>query len=422
MEIENKKKCGEIVRELILFFLLVIGVFLIQANITWVNPSPGYGPRLILSNKIPILWQYQGDAYLEFATAIYFPQIFHKVPDRVSRPVYPGIAKILGNGFEYLLSPAVKVNPIIATIVGYMALKIFMYALFCFLQYKLLCNFMSNHYAFLSVLLILFHSHAITYSVTYGTQDLEFINPLIICYLFFDITRRYSHKKNVLYSLIIGVLFLAKENYAVYIAIMIFSLYKREYKKISMSVCIHFIPLIIWFIFLKFYGLSYYHHAIDGYNVGTWLYKEFIFMHPFMMLKTIQDSIISYIRCLSEFYTVWLFVSVYALGVLIYKNSISKHVVFFLWVFVVFHWFQMFVVKVRYLPYMASDLEFIIFGLTAYSLGTIIDRYFKNSKTVVVAIIGILWLGWNILSIAQFPWIHPYNQIGSQYRGFWQVP
>jgi len=426
MHTDNKWiiKVPTLIKELIMFFLLVLTIFFIQANIAWLNPSPGYGPRLKLNNKIPILWQYQGDAYLEIATAVYFPEIFRVAPDRISRPVYPGIAKMLGGGFAYLLSSAVKVNPIIATIIGYMVLKIFIYTLFCFLQYKLLCNFMSNHYAFLSVLLILFHSHAITYSATYGTQDLEFINPLIICYLFFDIARRYSNKKNVLYSLIIGVLFLAKENYAIYIAIIIFSLYKREYKKIFLSICMHFIPFLIWFIFLKFYGFSYYHHGIEGYGVGTWLYKEFIFMNPSMIFKTFQSSIISYIRCLIEFYTVWLFVSVYALFTLIYKKMISNHVVLFVGLFAIFHWFQMFVVRVRYIPYMASDLEFILFGLTSYILGTLINQYFKSSKTVVVAIIGILWLGWNILSIAQFPWIHPYNQLGCQdtYTGFWQVP
>lgn len=401
-----RKEVPKPLKELLVVFTLVIFIFVIQANIAWINPSPGFSPRLKLSSSVPLLWQYFPDALFELSTAVQFPEIFHHADARVSRPVYPAMARGIGFLLQVTYSPFTRIDPILATIFGHLFLKIAMYTIFGFLLFRLSRKFMDEKPAFLPVMLILFHSHAITHVASYGTVDLQFISPLIICCLFFNISSKYNTTKNILYSLIIGVLMLAKENYALYLAVVLFSLYKKQYKKISLSVLIHLIPLGIWLVFLKMYGLKYSHHGAEVYDQGVWLWREFIFMSPVEMLKTVQHSIALYIKCLAEFHVFWLFIAFYSLNDM--RKELGNNVILFISIFVFTNWLQIFTAK-RYLAYMTSDLSFIIFGLASCCVGKIIHNRFKNHENAVVVGIGCMWLIWNLLSMTHFPWIHPYN-------------
>ena len=59
--------------------VLLLILFLISANIAWLNPTDNNPERPSLyktHNTIPLFWQYNLDSGIEILTAAYFPKIF----------------------------------------------------------------------------------------------------------------------------------------------------------------------------------------------------------------------------------------------------------------------------------------------------------------------------------------------------------
>lgn len=402
---------------IILFAVLLI--FAISSNIAWLNPRPGFTPLAKISNSTPFLWQYNYDSLLEIKTAAFFPEEYKTNPIRINRPTYPLIVRTLGLPFIPLFSLMTSLEQgqikIAAGVVGYVILKLFIYSLGSIFLYILLKKFISPEFSLFAVVLVLFHKFSIINIATYHTTDLMLITPIIIAYFFYNLCKRYSHEKNIFYSLIIGILLLGRENYASYLAVILTAFYFRKFKESIISIMSHTIPLIAWLIFLKFYGLQYYNHELSN-GHGIWLYKDFIYYPLLEMGKEVLLSVQHFIENMFTFYYIWAILAI--IGVYSYskhKDSIKdiKPTIILFCMLLFTTWLQIFASK-RYLTYMTADIAILIFGFSAFAAHSIIKRlnnkWINTHQNSILMAIVFLWFIFNLFLIVHLPWVHPIYQ------------
>ncbi len=394
------------VKPLLPLFGLLLGIiFLVQANIAWLNPRPGFEPLSKLNEKIPFLWQYNTDSPTELFTADEFPHSLKETNVRVSRPAYPLLVRALQQTLElltHMFSP-------FSTVLAYILLKFFVFMAYCCLFWKLLRLFLSERATLLALILSLFHPLAITFIGTYHTTELQFITPVIVVALLWDISKVYTPKKNILYSLLVGFLMLAKPDYAVYIAVLLFAVFKRKYKAAGLSFISYLIPLAAWLLFLKLYGVPYYDNQAAEYGQGVWLYQDFILRSPREMLQLVGDSLKAFARQAVEFYGIWLPLGAAGFIRYFFKKSTPKIPMVFIALLVLLTWFQMFASR-HDVPYMAADFSFFIFGLAAYFIFEIFPFRSRPAQVMLTSVIAALTLSFHVFAIVQTPWIHPYDQ------------
>ena len=121
------------------FFIIIPLIFIISANIAWLNPGPGkevYKPF----NELPLLWQYNYDSGIEILTAAYFPSIFKTDNTRIDRPTYPFFVKIIGELVGLISQPIYKLNNLEKAGIGYLLLKLTIYGLAFFCSQQILSN------------------------------------------------------------------------------------------------------------------------------------------------------------------------------------------------------------------------------------------------------------------------------------------
>jgi hypothetical protein len=385
--------------------LLVIVVFTIGSNIAWLNPRPKYQGNLIkLSEKIPFMWQYDLDAGLELNTAAFFPAYYHRRPVRINRPTYPLLVRFLAEPLYWCVRPFVDSKEThlrrYAAIGGYIMLKLMVYSIAALCAYSLmepLCGRFAAHW---SIAAMFFHHFAIRYIATYHTTEMQFINGIIVLYLFAKVARAYSWQKNVGASLVIGVLVLAKQNYAIYGGVLLFLLVQKKWKEAALSFLVHLMVLGAWLLWLKTMGLSYYNHELEAYGQGVWLYREFIYFPFLQQVKTVISAAKQSFGAYAGHY------SVFAAGALIavgskwpWKSRPLQLVI----CCVIMIFMQMFAAR-RFEPYMAADLSLFIYGIT----GCFVQRTIKSTHLKIALL--CLWFAVNIFYFVHIPWIHPYAQ------------
>ena len=336
-------------------FIIILFTFLISANIAWLNPAPGkesYQPN----SKIPLLWQYNYDSGIEILTAAYFPKIFYKDDTRIDRPTYPVLANLLGKIICLGICPIYKLSELEKAGLGYITLKILIFSLALLLLSEIYNKYFNNLSKNLSNLLIFFSGISIANITTFHTVELQFITPIILTYLFINIIKSYSLKKNLLFSIIAGILMLGKPNYAIYFTILIFSFLNKHYFKTILSLLFHLIPLIIYTIYLKSISLNF-KFIGSRYDQGTWFIDYFYNFQFIEIIKKFILSIYLYINLLWTYYSIWLIIfiiSIYSL-----KKLIKKEIWIFTIIFISLNWFQIFFSD-RYRSYMVADLMFIV--------------------------------------------------------------
>ena len=136
------------------FFLLLAGVFIISANLAWLNPQDTNPkvPRLYKTHEnIPLFWQYNLDAGIEILTAAYFPKIFEKDKTRIDRPAYPIIVNLLGKGVGMISSPFITLNKLEKAGIGYLLLKIMIFSSSIILMNKIVSKYFDNQTSHLSI-------------------------------------------------------------------------------------------------------------------------------------------------------------------------------------------------------------------------------------------------------------------------------
>jgi hypothetical protein len=392
-------------RSHVLILIAIAIIFGISANIAWLNPNPSY---VIKTNEhIPVMWQYNGDSTVEFLSAAYFPHYFTIDKTRTNRPGYPLAVKVLGTIFGIILWPFIHLGDLPKALLGYVTLKLIVYATGAICLYHLVRRKFSHTVALISVCLTFFHPFAVLFIGTFHTSELQFITPIFLFTFWLNLGDTYSHRKNILFSLLVGFLMLAKQNYAVYVAILIFSFFfLKKYKESILSFVIHFIPLFIWLIALKLLHIPYYNHEVDTYQQGVWLYKDLIFRNPLEILSVLIGAVNQWLGTIVGYFHILIFAAIGSLAFPETRSMFTKNSVLLVVIIGILSYAQSLAAN-RYAPYMSSDLVVIIIPFAAYTIFKILEKYRMESAWPILA--GI-YLALGLVSMIHFPWIHPYEQ------------
>ena len=124
------------------------------------------------------MWQYSGDATMEFLSGDFFPEYYRIDKSRTNRPGYPFLVRIIGEGTTLPLRLFMDVGPLTKAIIGYTLLKLAMFLLGAILMYKILLNWLRPKVALLSVALAFLHPFAIYWIGQFHTTELSFITPI----------------------------------------------------------------------------------------------------------------------------------------------------------------------------------------------------------------------------------------------------
>ena len=389
--------------------LLLILIFIISSNLAWLNPKRS-GDIIKINEKIPILWQYDLDAPLEIVTAAYFPSYFFKDDTRMDRPLYPFLVSSIGKSIGFAIKPVVELNEIEKAGIGYLTLKIIVYSISIFLLGKILIYYLPVNYVFFVVFITYTTNISIQYFTTFHTTELQFITPILTIYLFLNISSKYTLYKNIFFSFIFGCLMLAKINYAIYLAIIFFLMFKNKWIEIVISLLSHSLPLLLYIYFLQYIGLEYRSYGIENASQGSWILNELLNQNIVEIIKIIFYSILEFNITLLKYYNFWILFFIVGLFFGYIHNKINKNILIFVLLFIFTTFIQMFFAK-RYFGYMTSDLSIIVYSFAILGFLELIKliRLIKYEKLIINSFM-VLSLSLSLMSFVSFPWVHPYDQ------------
>jgi hypothetical protein len=396
------------------YIILLVLIFSISANLAWLNPQDNNPekPRLYKThNTIPLFWQYNLDAGVEILTAAYFPKIFEFNTTRIDRPTYPVLANFFGKTASLILKPFIDLNKLESAGIGYLILKILMYSLSIILIRNILLRYFDEKTTFLAIFFLYSSYHSIFYFTAFHTSELQFITPIFILSFFIYLINKYSITKNILFSILIGILMLAKPNYAVYLSIIIFLLYKKKLIEVLISIFAHLIPIFLYLLFIEYSNYNFAMTGVTDYDQGTWLYNDLKNGNFYKVFSLFFILLGKFITKLFAGYN--LLVIFLILGFLIKyrKNEIKKDYIIFISIFIFYTYFQSFA-AMRFNYYMVYDISIIVFSFSAYFIYQIIEKFKnENIKKYSIPLIMALWFIINISQFISLPWVHPYNQV-----------
>ncbi|MDP8255172.1 MAG: hypothetical protein P9M14_05440 [Candidatus Alcyoniella australis] len=349
---------------------------------------------------------------MELETAYYFPA-YDRIPTRTNRPLFNGIVHGIQRFIGLSLRPFCQHEKLIFAAIGFIILNLITVNVFAYLGYLVLREFIEDTPATLAVLILLFHRFTISYITTYHTALLEILSPVVIIFLFMKLYKDPRLSRVALYSLIVGVLMLGKQNYSTYIALLGLGLFNRKFFTVFISVVVQFIPLALWILYLKSTGLPYYNHEAAAYGQGVWLYQEYIYLPVFEMISRMLSGIFMYGKILLRFYGIWLLLALAAV-MLRPKPALFKGtwLTVSLLLLIFFNFLQVFAAK-RYIPYMTADISIVVLGLACYTIQKCKYLFLVLKSKYWLLFILVVWLGYNLLQIIHLPWIHPYLQLNN---------
>ncbi len=370
----------------------------------WLNPSHVY---VIKTNeKVPLLWQYNGDAAVEFLSGAYFPSYYRIDKTRINRPAYPLMVKLIGSLYALVSYPIYHLSPLLSGMLGYITLKLIIYLSAAILLYNITKRYFPPNISLLAVFLLFLHPFSITFIGTFHTSELQFVNPILIIYLWLNLIDNYSSKKNIFSSLLIGILMLAKQNYAIYLAILAYSFFVLKRRRESLlSFVVHLIPLLAWFITLHYLHIPYHNQeAADGQVV--WLLDLFRTLNPVLIAKSLLLAMSGWLLSLTSFFHILLLIALLS-WTKVKEVFNTKEKIFFLF-FIGMALLQTVAAK-RYAPYMSADVAILIVPLAAWGLWSLVEQ-FNLRKYVPFFLSAYLTLG--LATLVTFPWQSPYEQQG----------
>ena len=84
---------------------------------------------------------------------------------------------------------------------------------------------------------------------------------------------------------------LAKQNYSAYLGALLFGLFRREFKRTSLSFFVHLLPLAGWLLFLKLKGIPYFSGEIQGTGSILWFFSDInLKLLPIDLIKKFFDN------------------------------------------------------------------------------------------------------------------------------------
>ena len=404
-------------RRRLVLLLTVLVVFAVSSNIAWLNPWPEKESFRGIES-IPFMWQYNQASGVEILSAAYFPETYRTYTDRINRPTYPLAVYLIGNAIGLVASPVADLSPLERAGAGYIVLKLLVFSLAALAMYDLLTRWLARDVAAFATLLMLLHAHSIEFAAGFHTTELQVLTPIFVLWLFFRVTDRWGERSHGAprirrlgglagASVVVGVLMLAKQNYAVYLALILFALYKREWGAVVVSVVAHLLPLAAYLLFLRAVDIPYVNHEAATYDQGTWVLDLFR-QNPIQSLGQVIDSLWRSLVHLTGFFSVWLLLAVAALA-RIRSLRVDRDLLVGMGLFFFATWLQIFAAN-RYYDYMVSDVAIVVFALGAWMLFELVQFLPQRLTGVVTKGVLLLWFVGNVLSFVHFPWIHPFDQ------------
>lgn len=383
--------------------LLVLLAFAVGANKGWLNPRPDLTPTCKISQTNPFLWQYDMDSQVELYSAVGFPFNLHETPQRINRPLYPALVRLLGEAYFLAAYPFYKLSLLERAVLGYLTLKILVFTGFGLLFYHFSRRYVGDKPALLGLALILSDRFSLMAISTYHTYELEFISPLVITALFASLGQRYSLSRNVLFSIFVGLLMLGRQNYSCYLAILLYGLYLRRFLDVAVSLAAHLLPLLVWLAVLAWLGVPYRNTETAEYGQGVWLYQEFIHYSPLAMAKSVAVWVSTYLQAASA--PIWALAAVALVWLREDQDLRRKIPLGLLGLMVLTNWLQVFAARrVRHLP---DDLWFILFPLVGFALLRMLGKAGKGRENMVIACAFGLGVAWCCIGMLKLPWLPP---------------
>lgn len=403
---------GKTGRHQLVLAMLVLLAFAVSAAQCWLNPRPGFKPYLKPAPTLAFLWQYNSDSGFEMATARDFPFSLHQHQTRINRPLFPALARGFAELWYWAARPVVKLSADQRTGAGYVTLKIFINLLFALAAFALLRRYIGKDAALLAVGLMLMQKFVLFRMSMYHTYDLEYATPVFVAFMLQRLCDRYSLRRNILYSLAVGLLLLGRQNYGAYLAALGFGVYLRRYKDVVVSGLAHLIPLGVWVLILWSMGLQYKNYEAEVYNQGSWLYKSFIHLGPLEMLKALQASLLGWFVLLTKMHQgLWLLLGLAGLCHLGWKRVLlGRDLLVFIALCLFFNWVQLFAAD-YYQQRMAADVWWIFFAGSAHLICAPLEARPATRRRVIAGVLAAV-LAWNAFIILHLPWVHPFAQKG----------
>jgi len=463
-------------------FLIVLTIFALGANRAWVQHRIIDGEywvyRVQNTVQYPFMWQYDLDAKMEFEAAQNFPNHYRGDPYLISRPFLQMSVNFIGRGLRVLLNPillsdtlrqwlvdrslisssAPSYDNILFTLyilVGFIVFKILLFFLSGVMAYEIMLNyFRSSNNALLGVVLLFLTGYSIRGISVFHTYEFEILTPVVITFLFIDICKSYSLRKNILYSLIVGLLMLAKANYATYLTVLVFcvvvgGLQWQIVFGIIVSVLVHLLPWAWWQLYLELKGMPIIGILGEMTEAAKVRDSKILALHPAdiigrllidrdlvsnvstvgaadqpgvdmvkklsndagLLILQVPKHFFDSVRSLAGDLGLWGLFSVYGIGV--FRSRAKKAVVTFILVFLMCTWVQAFVAfpfgpKGRTL----LDPVFVFYGFASLAIFHIVSVYRTNTRRIIYSSILVYQLLSATLPEFTPPFIHPLEQIG----------
>ena len=465
----------------LIIFGIVFVIFAFSSNRAWVYNrvgSDGIHRVAAYPKNVPFMWQYDADAMEFFQAAAFFPDYYRTHPALVGRPLLPLLSYAVGNGLLSLVEPLLGKRleqflykgsgasfdatqtmtkrgiadtsqkefllPYLKALIGFITVKIAFFTLSGWLMFRLVSRYTDQSVALFATTLLLFSPYAVRSIATYHTYEFQILTPIIVLFLFQNLCETYSLKRNVCYSIVVGILMLGKANYAAYLAVFVFAgLFMKPrsivYIGLVVSGVVHILPWAAWTAFIEFNGMSVIGlislpdpqvlaiHPADiigrklmglqltsavgasGVHAqpGVDLINNVVSQGPLGILIIIKNNII---HSAANFLT--LFGALALVGIFLSKPTLHRQIYLFMAIFFLATWIQAFV-SFPYGPKSRAlfDVNFILFSLSSFTVLYIARNYFRFRKIIFLTLFLGIYVGHSFLSFVKLPWVHPYDQV-----------
>lgn len=191
----------------------------------------------------------------------------------LNRPLYPTVASLLFMAIQ----PITGLPDFIAAFAAAIIVNFIAGSAAAVLFYFLLKRFFSIPVSFVSAALFIFSPF---FHIFINQPIAEIMSAfVVVCTLFLlmQYAARPSPAKLALFSFIFGVLMLGKMIYALAFFIIFLAWYFRRWKEGALFLAAHSIPVIVWFVLVKYsLGVPYYIHELQyGNATAAWLFNLF---------------------------------------------------------------------------------------------------------------------------------------------------
>ena len=474
-----------------IIFIAVIVIFLISANRAWYYHRVSDGEYWVLDYppSIPFMWQYDKDANSQLGSTAFFPDYYKVQPHVIDRPTMQAAGWFISLGISRaiqpilgtdIMQPAVRkgvemirnsdlailygtadithekalyfLSRYISAAGGLIIFKIMLYWIAGIMMFRLVRHYSDQNVALFSVLLLFSNSYMINAIGTYHSYEFQVITPIIVVYFFHQLCIRYSISRNILFSTIVGLLFMAKANYAAYIAVLLCALiFVRDRRLlltgIPISILSHSLPWIIWHIYLETTGLG-----ILGFTAGQPLVGNAPLLHPFSiiaatlltgeviqqnsalpgdwisLLKTdayssvgssaialLQLLTVKFSRTLHAYGSIVGFLA--AIGIFIMWRHKNRRVVLsllgLLFLGCLLQVLFSYPADIYWHDRFVFDPFFIVYGLASVSLFNLLsDQHSTRKRIAILSTVLFIHLSVAVLYKVKLPWVHPFDQHG----------